>query len=367
MSDNIVDVETFGVCLPYRKMVAFGSVTQDAASYVLLRLRTESGAEGIAEAVARPEQSAGEDAGLVRHVIDVLYKPLLIGADPICHENVLQRMEKIPSNRSAKALIDTAIWDLRGKLLNQPVWRLLGGGCDPIVPLTWVVHRASVSEMVETATEKAAEGYRGLKLKIHANAAGDLRMVREVRMAVGDDVMLYVDANGKYAEGEARALLNRMVDYNVTFAEDPCNSPDPSRQAAFAQNIPMTLLGDRACTCAEEVLKLINARAVGAVNTKVRRAGITESLRIIDVCRAAGLPVILGTDSASRVGALARLHLRAAIASLDPWPTETFFFNQLADDAFVGDFKYERGTVTLTDAPGFGASLDMTKMRRFAL
>jgi glucarate dehydratase len=129
----------------------------------------------------------------------------------------------------------------------------------------------------------------------------------------------------------------------------------------------MTLLGDRACSSAEEVLDLVACGAVGAVNVKVRRTGITESLRIANVCQAAGLPVILGTDSASRVGALARLHLRAGVASLDPWPTETFFFNHLADDVFDGDFYYDAGVVTLGEEPGFGVRLDMAKVKRFSL
>jgi L-alanine-DL-glutamate epimerase-like enolase superfamily enzyme len=99
---------------------------------------------------------------------------------------------------------------------------------------------------------------------------------------------------------------------------------------------------------------------------KLRRTGITESLKIIALCEAAGLPVVIGTDSESRIGSLVRMHLRAAIPSLAPWPTETHFFDKLGDDTFAGDFHFADGTITPTDAPGFGAALDRRKLERYA-
>ena len=86
----------------------------------------------------------------------------------------------------------------------------------------------------------------------------------------------------------------------------------------------------------------IRANSVGAVSVKLRRTGITESLKIIALCEAAGLPVVIGTDSESRIGSLVRMHLRAAIPSLAPWPTETHFFDKLGDDAFAGEFTLRR-------------------------
>ena len=106
--------------------------------------------------------------------------------------------------------------------------------------------------------------------------------------------------------------------------------------------------------------------AVGAVSVKLRRTGLTESLKIIALCEAAGVPVVIGTDSESRIGSLVRMHLRAAIPSLAPWPTETHFFDKLGDDVFAGEFNFVDGTITPNDAPGFGAALDRRKLERYA-
>ena len=91
-----------------------------------------------------------------------------------------------------------------------------------------------------------------------------------------------------------------------------------------------------------------------------------DTLKIIALCEAAGLPVVIGTDSESRIGSLVRMHLRAAIPSLAPWPTETHFFDKLGDDTFAGDFHFADGTITPTNAPGFGAALDRRKVERYA-
>jgi L-alanine-DL-glutamate epimerase-like enolase superfamily enzyme len=102
--------------------------------------------------------------------------------------------------------------------------------------------------------------------------------------------------------------------------------------------------------------------SVGAVSIKPRRTGFTQSLKIAAVAEAAGLPVVVGTDSESRIGAMARLHFRAALPWLQPYPAETHFFDKLTDDPFAGDFPFKDGTLTPSDAPGFGAAIDRSKL-----
>ena len=136
---TIKDVIVHKLRLPYRNVVNFRSVTQDRGEYVLIRIVADDGQEGIAEAVCRPEQH-GEDAAAVAISIDTLFKPRLIGLDPLAHLSALAAMNRIKFCRTEKSLIDIALWDLKGKILNQPVWRLLGGAKPKPVPLTWLVH-----------------------------------------------------------------------------------------------------------------------------------------------------------------------------------------------------------------------------------
>jgi L-alanine-DL-glutamate epimerase-like enolase superfamily enzyme len=220
--------------------------------------------------------------------------------------------------------------------------------------------------MVAEAKRMAEErGYRGMKLKTWKRSMEDIEMVAEVRKLLPKAV-IYVDGNGIYTESETRTILIHVKDYNVSFMEEPCEFTDITRQAAMAAFLPVALLGDQCCQSLAQVYAHVHAGSVGAVSVKLRRTGLTESLKIIALCEAANLPVVIGTDSESRIGALVRMHLRSAIPSLAPWPTETHFFDKLGDDTFAGDFNFADGTITPTDAPGFGASLDRRKIDRYA-
>ncbi len=364
---KIKDVIVHKLLLPYRSVVNFRAVTQDRGEYALLRIITDDGQEGIAESVCRPEQH-GEDAKALATTIDTLFKPRLIGLDPLAHLSALEAMNGVKFCRSAKALIDVALWDLKGKILNQPVWRLLGAAKPKPVPLTWLVHGKSTREaMVAEAVSKHEErGYNSMKLKTWRRSMEDVRLVEDTRKALGDDAFLYVDGNGSYSEGEARNILARVADYGAMFIEEPCKFADPLRQAAFAPHLPVPLLGDQCLQSLDDVQLHIRLGSVGGVSIKPRRTGFTQSLKIAAVAEAAGLPVVIGTDSESRIGAMARMHFRAALPWLAPYPAETHFFDKLTDDAFAGEFNFKDGTLTPSDAPGFGAGIDQKKLETFA-
>lgn len=361
----IAAVEILRLRLPYRAAISFKTVRQSVGEYVILRLVSADGREGLAEAICRPEQS-GEDAMLLSYQLETFFKPKLIGADALGHRNILAAMETIRFCPAAKALIDNALWDLRGKILGQPVWRLLGASAVEPVPLTWIAHGNTREAMVaEAKAAREERGYRGLKLKAWKRSTEDVRMVAEVRDAVGPEPMIYIDGNGAYTESEARTILPPVAQYAVSFIEEPCSFADPLRQAAMAATLPVALLGDQSCRSLREVALLLRLNAVGAVSIKLRRTGITEALKIVALCEAAGIPVVIGTDSESRIGATARVHLRAAVSYLRDWPAETHFFQKLTDDVFAGAFAFADGTITPTDAPGFGAAIDRRKLDQY--
>jgi len=362
---KIASVEAIRLKLPYKKPVTFAGHTESTSHYVILRIALADGTEGIAESVCRPGHT-GEDAVTVAYQLETFFKPLLLGADPLGHLAILAKLEKVRHCRAAKMLIDIALWDLRGKVMGQPIWRLLGGTDPKPVPLTWIGHGNTREAMVAEAKRMAEDrGYRGMKLKTWKRSMEDIEMVAEVRKLLPKAV-IYVDGNGIYTETETRTILIHVKDYDVSFMEEPCEFTDIGRQAAMAAFLPVALLGDQCCESLAQVHSHIRAGSVGAVSVKLRRTGLTESLKIIALCEAAKLPVVIGTDSESRIGALVRMHLRSAIPSLAPWPTETHFFDKLGDDTFAGDFNFADGTITLTDAPGFGAALDHRKIDCFA-
>jgi L-alanine-DL-glutamate epimerase-like enolase superfamily enzyme len=368
MSRKITGVDAYCVKLPYRKAVSFrGTKNEQAGQYVILRISLDDGTEGIAESNTRATQN-GEDAATVAYRIATFFKPRLLGLDPLHTDQIAGELDKTKHCRTEKALIDVAMWDLKGKILGLPVWKLLGGGPVEPIPLTWIAHGNTTDAMIEEACRMVLErGFKALKLKVWKKSEEDLRMVREIRAKVGPSVPIYCDANGVYTETEARVILSRLHEYDVLFIEEPCKFVDSRRAAEMARRLKPAMLGDQTCETIAEVAHNITMGSVGAVSVKLRRTGFTESLKIISLCEAFGIPVLIGTDSESRIGSQARFHLRAGVSYLRPWPMETHFFEKLADDPFAGQFLVENGEARPGDAPGFGAGLDWDKMREFAL
>ncbi len=72
-------------------------------------------------------------------------------------------------------------------------------------------------------------------------------------------------------------------------------------------------------------------------------------------------------DSESRIGSLARIHLRASQPSMAPWPTETHFFQKLADDVFEGTFNFSNGAIAVPDTPGVGAAINWRKLKQYSV
>ena len=365
MADVIEKVETYCLELPYSQVVHFHSVTEDRGSYLIVRLVSSNGAEGIAESVCRPAQTGDTPEQLADEVTKYL-EPIVLGAD-VTDDGVYEAVGGSDASIAARSIVDVALWDLKGKILGQPGWRLLGPGPAEPVPVAWIVHGNTVAEQVEEAVKAIdVRGFSGLKLKTWKKSMDDVDMVRAVREAVGPDRVIWVDANGSYTPEEARAVFPHLAELGVAFIEDPCEFSDYATMAALARDLPIPVLGDKPCQEFKDAKALIESGASGAVSVKLRRTGITEGLKIINFAKEANVPVVIGTDSESRIGSLSRIHLRAAMPSMAPWPTETHFFGKLADDVFAGQFIFENGCITVPDAPGFGAGLDMAKLMKIA-
>jgi L-alanine-DL-glutamate epimerase-like enolase superfamily enzyme len=264
----------------------------------------------------------------------------------------------------AKALIDTALWDLRGKISGAPVWRLLGGSAPAPVPVTAILFGDTAAAMLEDAERTVARGIRALKVKLWRHSIDDVHLIRDIRAAVGRDVLIYADTNYAYSEDEARTLLPQLAEYGVALIEDPCDIP-AERLAQLSRDLPFAILAEIPIDSLAAAQRYVQLRAAGALSLHMRRTGVTETLKIAALCEAAGLPAIVGTDLEAGIGALARLHLRAAIPSLAAWPSEIQFFERLADDVLNERPAIVDGAIAVPDRPGFGASIDETKLQRY--
>lgn len=202
-------------------------------TYLVVRVETDEGLTGLGTFGPSHHEEAG--LGALAQLA-----PQLRGADPFDTEAIWQRLFRCnfyPADLVGMGVIsaiDMALWDIKARSLNQPLWRLLGGKVRDHVPLyTWLGHVATVDEAVSVAMEKVRAGWRCLRLGIPDRdgvidppvAVRDaVERVAAVRDAVGPAVEICLDAHTRLDLPDAVTLARELEPYNLRFLEDPLRS-----------------------------------------------------------------------------------------------------------------------------------------------
>lgn len=283
---------------------------------------THSGVRGYGEAapIERYEESAESALAYVEEHAD------LLGDDPFALEEVMARL---PAREyAARAALDAALYDLQGKLLGQPVWRLLGLRRQG-PPTTWTVWLGDPDEMARRA-EKVRGRFKRLKLKLGGRDGRDVERVGAVREVV--DMPLQVDVNEAWSLEEALDALPQLAALGVDYCEQPLVAGDPGGPELKARS-PLPIYVDEDCHTLADVAAC--AERAHGINVKLAKSGgIREAVRMVHAARALGLGTMLGCMVESGLGIAAGAHIASLfdhvdldgniLIARDPWPGVAF-------------------------------------------
>jgi L-alanine-DL-glutamate epimerase-like enolase superfamily enzyme len=347
--------------LPYVGDIQWGYAAENSGDYALLKLVADSGATGIAEGVIKPTRTGYSPRSLAVALEDVVL-PQLRQVDLADAEAVAAALQKIPENRLARALVDNACWTLRAAAAGKPLWQLWGGKRE--VELCGFVTRQTPARMAAEAAEACGKhGVRALALKGGQGWETDLRMLSEVRAAVGTGVELFVDANGSYAREEALEYVHALAHAGVTIAEDPCPLAPDAAYAALQRDCGIPVLVDLACASADDA-RLFIGRGARAIAAKPARIGFSEA-RAIDAIAAAGhARLALGMYYESALGTLVSLQQAAALKSPRPLPASQSFYLMLKSQVTRLTPQIRGGKVELPNDPDLEKFVDWKAIQR---
>jgi L-alanine-DL-glutamate epimerase-like enolase superfamily enzyme len=291
---------------------------------------------------------------------------MIIGMDPFETEKIWDRFDAIAWNPTAKGAIDIALHDVIGKYLNLPCYRLLGSWNNK-VQLSWCVNLGTVNDMVKEAKEMIEKyGFRSLKLKTGVDPKKDIEMVRRMREEVGDEVLIYIDANQGYDPFTAIRVIKEMEEYEIAFVEEPCLVWDKKGRKRVSQEVNIPLMGDESCFTPADVMREIELDCLRIVSIKTARTGFTLSKKIIHLCEQAGIRNLHGLQGDTSVGTLASAHFCAAHKNTNfYYPSEISFFLLLADDFLKEPILIKDGFLELSNEPGLGIHVDEKKLEKF--
>ena len=362
---RITAVEAIPFAVPYRRVPEFASGSVGSADNVLVRVHTDAGVVGQAEAQPRP-YTYGETQS---SIVDVVSGPLseaLVGIDPLRVELVAARCGRVTGHYVARGAVDLAVWDVVGQVLRCPCHRLLGGFTDDVA----VAHMVSFAEPAAMGAEVVELndrlGVNTFKVKVGRAPEVDIAAVQAIREAL-PDADLYVDANRGWSYEDAVRVGDELVELGVRAIEEPLSVEDRAGRRRLADRWIVPLVGDESCISLAHVERALEERAVGMVSVKTARTGFTESRRIIDVCLARDIPIVMGSQYEGAMGAMATLAFAAAFAATAGQPAELTNYLDLADDLVVTPPEIRDGRADVGLAPGLGIEVDPDRLERYRL
>jgi len=357
---RLADHRLYTYRLRYAKPVQWSDIVEDAAPFVLLRLISDDGAEGVAEVTVKPTWCGVTARSLIAAVEDI-FIPLLKTLDLREPAKVRAALEIVPENQAAKSLIDNACWDLCAARQGRPLWRVWDG--TPRVELSWAVTRRPPRVMAAEAAQMVdAYGFRTLKVKGGQGVETDIAGIREIKSAVGDGVRLYVDANGAYPRANAPDYARALADAGIVLVEDPCPLAPDAGFRDLRQGSPIPVLVDFGCTSLRDAA-LFMEQGAQALSVKPGRFGLSHGRAMLGTARQNGCATVVGLMGESALGTLAGLQFASTIA--DPiLPAELTWFLAMTEQVVRDCPTIKDGYVELSETPSLAALVDWNALDR---
>ena len=358
---KISDVKSFGV-------------TIDAASdrpYVFVKIETDQGVVGWGEATLE-----GKAAGTMATVQDL--RDFLVGQDPMPVEHLWQSIyvhsfyRAGPVLGSALSGIDQALWDIRGKVLGQPVWRLLGGPIDPRGVRGYYHARAGTKEEIEALRANAkALGVTALKSGIpgpyewidtHAKIRKAVESIARLREGLGDDIDIGIDFHAKCSPAVATQICRGVEPLKLMFVEEPCPPENVEAMLRIKRRTSVPIATGERLITAFGCREIIEKRVVDVLQPDINHVGGISALWKVGAMAAASGIQMAPHSCEGPIGAIATLHVDASMpnflvqeicSGVEPGPKEKIWEEWLGFPAM----RMKDGRFPLPEKPGLGIEL----------
>lgn len=359
---RIVEVKGIALSFKLENAPRRGSGQPVKKDMVLVRVKTEDGIVGYGEAHHALAPT------VVADIVNYNLAPIVVGQDAMAVEDIWQKIyvkqgqTHGPGWALFKAMsgVDIALWDARGKALNQPVYRLLGGSQKKIRAYAGGVCLGyqPPARLLEEAQGFVARGWTALKLRLGDTVESDIERLRYVRKHLPDSIDIMVDVNTRYSYLDAMRALPALEECGVYWLEEPFtpdNTADYSRVNATTR-IP--LAGGENHFTRYQARQLLEIAAVDILQPDpCKSGGISECKKIADLASAFRRSFAPHTGMSGIDGA-ACLHLLCATQNALVYESDCAALNPFRDDLVNGGPVLVDGHVAPNDKPGLGIEVD---------
>lgn len=327
---------------------------------VAVRLADSSGATGCGYTVLH----AGHGNAVVP-IISNVFSGTLKGEDPRCTERIWARLWRSHhySGRGglvsfAIAAVDVALWDLRGRCLGEPLWRLLGGHSTSVRAYAGNIDlNFPLKELLDGVQRSLGRGYRSIKMRLgKPDLREDLDRVAAVRKLIGPGIGLMADANEAWRPDQAMRAFHALREFDLIWIEEPIRPDDYTGYARLRAHGGVAIAAGENLHTLAEFKELISAGGVDFPEPDLTTCGgITPWMKIARLAEAHGLPVT--SHGAHEL----HVHLLAAVPNAAYLEVHAFGLEQF----MAQPLEMLDGMAIVPDRPGHGIEFDWQALRAY--
>ncbi len=347
-------------------------------NWLVVQLNTDQpGLHGLGD--ASPMEADESVMQLASHLVE----RWVAGRDPLDSEAIWSDMyHNSPGKRGRLAMtaisgIDIALWDLKGKILDRPVFQLLGGSQRPNIRVYangWYANPGTPEQNADEAKIVLDMGYTALKFDPFAQTnyykisepEADVaeQRVAAVREAVGPHVDILVEAHAKFNVMNAVKLGTRLEQYHPLFYEEPVSEERICELLEVRRKVGIPIATGERLYSKFPFAEIVEAHAADVLQPDIANAGGLTELKKISAIAEAKHITMAPHNVCSPVGAIAEMHLDASIVNFEIQEYHAEFYSPWYFTVCRGLPRQQDGYVTLSDAPGLGIELDLSEIAR---
>ncbi len=352
---KIKSVEIVKLTIPMEPFVIATETCYEAKN-IYLRMSTDDGIIGVGECSAFP-MLVGETQETCYAVAKDLAK-ILIGKDPVEIEKRMDELHAyIAFNSTIKSAFDMCLFDIASKSMGMPLFQYLGGRKKEIqTDLTIGIN--TPEKMTATAIKYVEDGVKIIKVKLGKNGKEDVERIRQIRNAIGKDIILRVDANQGWDFDTAVDTLNAITPFGIQFCEQPMHHHNDSLMPKLKSLVKIPIMADESVFNHYDAERMIQSNGCDYINIKLAKSGgILEAMKIADTAAKHNIPCMLGGMVESRLALTAKLHLAMSHDNIVFYDLDTCLLGHLEDPVLDGAV-YNNYFLELPHKQGIGADIN---------
>lgn len=357
---KIIKVESIPISIPFEKpfRIALGEIS--TSKHVVVKISTDEGILGLGAATPFPVIT-GETQASTHNTLEAFLGPAIIGEDPFNIQRIVENMDKVvKGNKSAKAAIDFAIYDILGKKLQVPVCALIGGHYREEVLISRALSIQEPAEMAKNALRLMEKGFKVIKAKIGVDPRKDIERVKAVKDVLGNGATLRVDANQGYTTKQALWVIKKIERYEPEFVEQPVPAHNIDGLAQVAKAVDVPIMADESVFTPSDAIRIVERRAADIINIKLLKSGgIYNALKIAAIAEAGDIACMVGGMVETNAGLSAGAHFSTAVKN-SSYAAEIGGSMERSKglvDPFRG-IEIRNGVVKIPDKHGLGIEID---------